>query len=91
MPKYYVRNDRDGGAIVLATSRDVAIAVVNFGGTASKTIARRAKPGDRSWSFNVVSVGDYTERDGVIYLTEIKIRRMFRIPRDVTVYSHFTL
>jgi hypothetical protein len=87
MPIYYVKHTHGGGAIVKAASRSEAIGVVNFGGRVGKLTARRAKPGDRSWSPDVVARGDYTERDGVVFLTEQKIRRLFSIPLDVPVFS----
>ncbi len=87
MKRYYVRNDKAGGAIVEAATRTDAIAAVNFAGTAALTVARRAKPGDRSWSYGSLKAHEYTERDGFIYLKERKIRRLFLIPASVAVFS----
>ena len=84
---YYVKNTNGGGALVETASRAEAIAAVNFGGRVGKLVARRAKLGDRSWSPGNIGATDYTERDGVVYLTKSKIRRMFSIPADIPVFA----
>ncbi len=84
---YFVERVLAGGVLLEAPSRREALASVNFGGRIGKTTARPAKPTDRSWTYGSVAFDDYVERDGLVYLKYSTIRRLFRIPSDVTVYS----